>query len=45
MIKSFNLLPSFRENMPLATVIIDLKQKEEQLWKQMTSSARRHIRK
>lgn len=39
------LLPSFRENMPLATVSFDLSLREEDLRKSISKSARNHINK
>ncbi len=39
------LIPSFRENMPLATIIIDTSKSDEVLLKEMNSGAKNHIRK
>ncbi len=39
-----SLKTSFRENMPLATIVIDLNQDLEILWKKINKSGRRHIR-
>ncbi len=39
------LLKSFRENMPLATIVVDLTGWEETIWTNMTKSARNHIKK
>lgn len=42
---SYNLLPSFRENMPLSTIIFDLTQWYDTLFQSMSKSARAHINK
>jgi lipid II:glycine glycyltransferase (peptidoglycan interpeptide bridge formation enzyme) len=39
------LIPSFRENMPLATIIIDTSKDDETLLKEMNSGAKNHVRK
>gem|GEM_PF-3320570 len=44
MLSSCSLKTSFRENMPLATIVIDLEQDLDTLWKQINKSGRRHIR-
>lgn len=41
----YQLIPSFRENMSLATVIIDTNKSDEELLKYMNSWAQRHVRK
>lgn len=38
------LQTSFRENMPLATIVIDLEQDLDTLWRGINKSGRRHIR-
>lgn len=43
--KNFWLLPSFRENMPEATIYFDLWIGEEKLYNNISKSARAHIRK
>lgn len=40
-----NLIPSFRENMPLATVVIDTTKSDQDLLWEMNSGAKDHIRK
>lgn len=40
-----NLIPSFRENMPLATVVIDTSKDDETLLNEMNSGAKSHVRK
>lgn len=44
-LEKFNLKPSLKENMPLATVIIDLTLPEEEIYKKFSKSAKRHINK
>lgn len=39
------LIPSFRENMPLATVLIDVTKSDEELLHDMNSGAKSHVRK
>ena len=39
------LVPSFRENMPLATVIIDVTKSDAELLQDMNSGAKSHVRK
>ena len=39
------LIPSFRENMPLATVVIDTSKTDEELLNEMNSGAKNHVRK
>lgn len=39
------LIPSFRENMPLATVVIDTSKDDETLLNEMNSGAKSHVRK
>jgi lipid II:glycine glycyltransferase (peptidoglycan interpeptide bridge formation enzyme) len=39
------LVTSFRENMPLATIIIDTNKSDETLLKEMNSGAKNHVRK
>lgn len=39
------LIHSFRENMPLATIIIDVSKSDEELLKEMNSWAKSHVRK
>jgi len=42
---NYKLYPSIKENMPLATVIVDLQQSEEEIFKSFSKSAKRNIRK
>ena len=44
-LEKFNLKPSLKENMPLATVIIDLTLPEEEIYKNFSKSAKRNIKK
>lgn len=39
------LIPSFRENMPLATVVINTQKNDEELLSEMNSGAKSHVRK
>ena len=39
------LIPSFRENMPLATVVIDTSKHDDDLLNEMNSGAKSHVRK
>ena len=39
------LIPSFRENMPLATIMIDVSKSDEELLSEMNSWAKSHVRK
>ena len=44
-LKQYDLCPSIRENMPLATVEIDLTKSEEDLYKNFSKTAKRYINK
>jgi len=44
-LKQYGLYPSIRENMPLATVEIDLTKSEEDLYKSFSKTAKRYINK
>jgi len=44
-LNNFDLYPSFRENMPLATVAFNISKWIDELWSDMTKSARNHIKK
>jgi len=39
------LQPSFRENMPLATIMINTQKTDEELLSEMNSGARKHVEK
>lgn len=43
--EKLKLVPSFRENMPMATIIYDLTKSEKELWDDMSKSSRSHINK
>lgn len=42
-LKSFELYPSIKENMPLATVIVDIDKTDDELYKSFSKSAKRNI--
>ncbi|UFX82639.1 lipid II:glycine glycyltransferase FemX [Candidatus Absconditicoccus praedator] len=43
--KKYNLKPSFRENMPPATVLIDLEKSEEEIWNEISKNTKQKIKK
>ncbi len=44
-LKTYGLFPSIRENMPLATVVVDIDKTDEDILKSFSSTARRYVRK
>lgn len=43
--KEYGLIKSFRENMPMATIVVDITWWEDVIWNNMAKSARNHIKK